>query len=252
MTRTKSPDPSTPGQPAWTSKLKPAPGDLRIVQAFINTARLEKGTDELQTPAHLANWLSLWRLTPQTLELGEAELERVITLRENLRAAAGANNGGEGGAEAIRELDNEARKTPVVVRLVAGGTARFEPVAGGFDGALGQLLAIVAAGRIAGTWKRFKTCAHEGCRAAFYDLSKNRAGKWCSMQRCGNRLNARRYQRRLRKQLKEYSFRQAMIEKQRRRKLQEQLAAQQAKGREGEREDAAHQQDALDGESAAN
>jgi hypothetical protein len=70
------------------------------------------------------------------------------------------------------------------------------------------------------------------------------------MQRCGNRLNARRYQRRLRKQLKEYSFRQAMIEKQRRRKLQEQLAAQQAKSREGEREDAAHQQDALDGESA--
>ena len=39
--------------PRWTSKLPPAPGDLRLVQAFVNTADLRAGTD-FDGPAALA------------------------------------------------------------------------------------------------------------------------------------------------------------------------------------------------------
>ncbi len=228
MPRRQPPDTHTPSPPAWTSKLRPAPGELRIVQAFVNTANLEKGTDELRSPAHLANWLALWRLSPTVLELGKPELERTVDLRETLRDAAGANNGGTGGAAAVRKLDRMAASSPVLIRLAASGNDRLEPTSDGFDGALGKLLGIVAAARIAGLWPRFKTCANEECRAAFYDLSKNRAGKWCSMQRCGNRLNARLYQRRRRKKLNDYLRHEAYRDRQRLRKLQRKQAAQQS------------------------
>jgi hypothetical protein len=38
---------ASPGDPLWTSHLKPAPGELRIVQAFVNTEGGAKATDEI-------------------------------------------------------------------------------------------------------------------------------------------------------------------------------------------------------------
>lgn len=37
----------------------PAPGDFGIVQAFVNTEDLRKGTDRLRSPRDLADWLAL-------------------------------------------------------------------------------------------------------------------------------------------------------------------------------------------------
>ena len=47
-----------------------------------------------------------------------------------------------------------------------------------------------------GTWHRLKACADDGCRWAFYDHSKNRRGRWCSMAVCGNQHKARAYRER--------------------------------------------------------
>jgi predicted RNA-binding Zn ribbon-like protein len=47
-----------------------------------------------------------------------------------------------------------------------------------------------------GSWSRLKTCENDECRWAFYDQSKNRSAKWCSMQSCGNRMKARAYRAR--------------------------------------------------------
>ncbi len=38
-------------------ELRPAPGELRLVQAFVNSADLEAGTDELSSLGGLADWL---------------------------------------------------------------------------------------------------------------------------------------------------------------------------------------------------
>lgn len=60
MPRRKSPrgkprrkSPQSDPDPRWTSELAPAPGDLRIVQSFVNTADLALGTD-LAGPEALA------------------------------------------------------------------------------------------------------------------------------------------------------------------------------------------------------
>jgi predicted RNA-binding Zn ribbon-like protein len=67
---------------------------------------------------------------------------------------------------------------------------------GGLDAALGVVLAIAARGMLDGTWERLKICPGDDCGWAFYDHSRNRSGRWCSMLVCGGRAKARtHYQR---------------------------------------------------------
>ncbi len=63
----------TDNDPRWTSKLKPAPGDLRLLQAFLNTAGRE-----LDNPQALADWLELWGLVSPGIQLDQSDLERTI------------------------------------------------------------------------------------------------------------------------------------------------------------------------------
>lgn len=49
-----------------------------------------------------------------------------------------------------------------------------------------------------GTWTRLKRCTGDGCPHVFYDSSRNRSGAWCAMAVCGNRRKVRAYQERRR------------------------------------------------------
>ena len=70
-------------------------------------------------------------------------------------------------------------------RLVAEGV--------GVDRPIGELLMSVTAAMTAGNWNRLKVCANDACQRAFYDSSRNRSGRWCSMATCGNRMKGRAY-----------------------------------------------------------
>lgn len=48
---------------------------------------------------------------------------------------------------------------------------------------------------VSGDLNRLKQCANPSCDWFFLDTSKNKSRRWCSMQGCGNRTKARRYQR---------------------------------------------------------
>src|ERR671914_23048 len=77
-----------------------------------------------------------------------------------------------------------------------GREAAPGPAAGGVDGAIGGVLAAAHAGMEEGTWRRLKACANGGCAWAFYDRSRNRSSRWCSMAICGNRTKTRAYRQR--------------------------------------------------------
>lgn len=177
--------------PLWTSSLKPAPGELRIVQAFVNTADLENKTDELVNPWALAGWLTRWGLLPRGIQLEDGDLAPAIEVREGLRALLRANNGASTDARAMHRLDQWATRAALVVRFDPDGTTRFETRANGLDGAFARLFTIVASARLTGVWPRLKACWSVSCRRAFYDFSPNQSGTWCTMQRCGNRAKAR-------------------------------------------------------------
>ena len=61
---------------------------------------------------------------------------------------------------------------------------------------LGEALAEAVALRATGEWSRLKTCAMDSCRWVFFDASRNRSGRWCSMQGCGNKAKTAAYRAR--------------------------------------------------------
>jgi predicted RNA-binding Zn ribbon-like protein len=187
---------ASPGDPLWTSHLKPAPGELRIVQAFVNTEGDAKATDEIASPRGLAAWLERWRLLPPDSELTADEHARALAVRGALRALAVANGGTPAAASAMERLDAVAAATLLVVRFDGGGASRLEPAGEGLAGALGRLLAIVVQARADGLWPRLKQCANAECRLLFFDQSPNRSARWCAKGLCGNLVHSRTFRRR--------------------------------------------------------
>ncbi len=175
-----------------------APGSLALVQAFANTVA-EEGHfrwEAIGDPDSLRSWLSRRGLLADGERVGEADVARAKEVRKALRSLLAANNGRGPDAAAIRALNLAAERARLTVRFGADGRATLEPGAGGVDGALGRVLAAVHAGMEEGTWGRLKSCANATCGWAFYDRSKNRSGRWCSMEVCGNRTKTRAYRRR--------------------------------------------------------
>jgi len=175
---------------------QPAPGELRLVQAFVNTVDLESGVDELKDAESLHSWLLHHGLIEQSSPVSDVDFRLVIQVREALRALAMANHHGESDAAAVQALNRMADSARVVVRFQGGGEASLEPQLPGVDGALGRMLGIVYTAMVEGTWQRLKACRRSSCRWLYYDRSKNRSSSWCAMAVCGNREKARTYRRR--------------------------------------------------------
>ncbi len=83
--------------------------------------------------------------------------------------------------------------TANVLIAAAGATATARCASSA--GLLTLLLAIRDAQRDA-TWQQLKACRNPDCQWAFYDRSHSRAGAWCDMATCGNRIKNRRLRQR--------------------------------------------------------
>jgi predicted RNA-binding Zn ribbon-like protein len=183
---------------------RPAPGRLAIVQAFVNThfdLVGEHGAEVLHSPAALSEWLTGAGLLAAASTVESSELVRALIVRESLRALAAAGSGHRGARRAaLARLDAAASGTRVEVRFDGPGPRFAAAAEAGVDGAIGSLLAITAMAMADGSWARLKVCSGEHCGWAFYDHSRNRTGRWCSMSVCGSRAKAKRhYRRRTRK-----------------------------------------------------
>ena len=174
--------------------MEPAPGELRLVQAFVNTSDLDAGTDQLASPQALADWLARHGLLPPGTGLSATDWQRALEVREGWRSlVAGALSERLAGA-----LDRVTRAALLRPRHGADGSLRLEPAAAGLDGALGRLLAIVARAQVDGSWRQLKVCASGSCRAIFWDRSSNHSKRWCRPL-CGNRTSSRISKRRIRR-----------------------------------------------------
>ena len=188
--------------PSWVPghETKPAPMPLLLVQSFVNTWDGDHHSDLLLEPATARDWLSRTSLWNAGRLPTPAELDLARRVRENIRAMLVANAGGLPPApsdlQAIQAITEQARPTLHVgpegqVSLAAQPPGRLEA------GLLTQLLVIRDAQRD-GTWHRLKACSNPDCRWAFYDRSHSRAGAWCDMATCGNRIKNRRLRQRQR------------------------------------------------------
>jgi predicted RNA-binding Zn ribbon-like protein len=175
---------------------QPAPADLEVVRRFVNTWDRTRDHEELGTPEDLRAWLAERGLLGGGDAVGPADHRHAIEVREALRTALVANAGREPDPAAGAALEAAARRARLSVGFDQHGHARTEPLARGVDGALGRLLAIVAAAQEEGTWPRLKACLADDCRWAYYDRSRNRSAVWCDMRVCGNRRKVRSYRER--------------------------------------------------------
>ena len=170
-----------------------APGSLALVQAFVNTREAERGWESLPDPESLRRWFTDRGILAGSGPLSEADVRRAHEAREALRALLAANNGRGVDPGAVRALNRASERAMLGVRFDATGRALLEAGAGGVDGAIGEVLAAAHDGMEDGTWGRLKVCANGGCAWAFYDRSRNRSSRWCSMAVCGNRTKTRAY-----------------------------------------------------------
>jgi predicted RNA-binding Zn ribbon-like protein len=177
----------------------PAPDELALVQAFVNTFwNIADGGERLTSPDALRDWLAAHGLIDGAARLGEADLTRALRVREGLRALLFANNGAAFDPQAIAALNDELRSPGLYVQVAPAAAPEFRPARADLDAALASLATIVAVAQIDGRWERLKACPGHDCGWAFYDHTRNQNSNWCSMSVCGGRAKAREYRRRRR------------------------------------------------------
>lgn len=177
----------------------PAPGQLALVQSFLNShygLGDDHGAELWDSPASLKAWLRRRELISAKARVGQPELRHGLEIREGLRwLAAGGAVSDQG--QRLRELNAACVGAGVELRFDAAGAPHFVPgSAGTFTAAVGLILGITAGSMIDGRWARLKICPGIHCGWVFYDGSRNRTGRWCSMAVCGGRAKARTHYRR--------------------------------------------------------
>ncbi len=175
----------------------PAPGELRLVQALVNSFHnLDTRRDEFDSPAGLADWLVHRELLDPQQRLTHADLSRVLDVREGLRALLYANNDEHLDRAAVERMNRALRGPGLAVQLDPSEPPDFTSARRDLDSALALIATIAAVAQLDGRWSRLKACPGHDCGWAFYDHSRNGASGWCSMQICGQRAKARAYRQR--------------------------------------------------------
>ena len=175
----------------WPAE-RSAPGDLELVRRFCNSINRENGADRFATRAGFDRWLRSEGRT--ATKPSPKELRDVVAFREALHAITRANHEHDSPADAWAALAEVLDAVNIRIRagrdgldLVAESRSRTAAV-------LGELALTCMRAQEDGTLRRLKSCVH--CEWTIYDASKNQSGRWCSMNVCGARLNARAYRQR--------------------------------------------------------
>jgi hypothetical protein len=173
-----------------------APGQLGLVQSFLNTFDLDSGRDLFSDPVTAGAWLSESRLASPGTKFDDGDLRRLSDVRHGLHDLVAASGSAGLQRRAVTTLNEAARRVRLGVRLHPVDGYRLVAEGVGVDRPIGELLMAVTASMAAGNWNRLKVCASETCQLCFYDTSRNRSGRWCSMATCGNRMKGRAYRQR--------------------------------------------------------
>ena len=180
---------------------------------FVNTRHAEDGRvveDLLGGPWDLARWLREAGVlgAPEAEEAaerwGDAEFRRAVEFRESLRGMIErVAGGGPVRREEIEEINGVLRERSGYIQVVRSGEGfegRFVPERGGAAGGISPVARSAAELLAGGDLSRLKKCENPECTLHFYDTSKNRSRRWCSMAACGNVMKARAHYRRHRHQ----------------------------------------------------
>jgi len=171
------PDGSWPDGPGVAGALEP-------VRRFCNTTNRENGADAWRSADELDHWLARegYRVRPTT----PADLRRLDVVRDAIWQSIRT-----GSRESIAAVVADLTFRGAVV----DGRIELVPADDSVEGVVADLVLRIHDAERSGTFSRLRPCAH--CRWVFFDTSRNRTGRWCSMQACGAREKAKAYRRRV-------------------------------------------------------
>ena len=136
---------------------------------------------------------------------GEAEpaaaLAQALALREAIYRIFSATAAGRSPAAAdLTLLNHILSETLTQLRVApteAGFAWRWADESQGLDQILGPIARSAAELLTSESLDRVKECEDDrGCGFLFYDTSRNRSRRWCTMRSCGNRAKVQRHRRR--------------------------------------------------------
>jgi predicted RNA-binding Zn ribbon-like protein len=176
----------------------PAPGELELVRSFLSVHdhRGSEPTSPPPSPASLREFFVEHGLIDPDELVSERALRSASLVHAALHRKVEGRSGAARTAAELSVIDEAARDAGLELRFDPEGPPRIESTAPGLAGTLGRILAAAFLAELDGTWERLKECSDDTCTSVFYDRSKNRSGKWCSMRSCGNRNKVRAWRER--------------------------------------------------------
>ncbi|MEO8032067.1 MAG: ABATE domain-containing protein [Gemmatimonadota bacterium] len=186
---------------------------------LVNTRPLRHGQPEelLRTFSDLVAWLEAAGILTATqgraalkrwdgTSEGGRTLRRALALREELRSLAERTAaGGAIGAGAVRAVNRILASRPAFQQLVSEGKRWKSEQRTVSEDAIHLLVPVAesAAWLIEhGDPALLRKCEDPACVLYFYDTTKNKRRRWCSMDGCGSRAKAAAYYRRERKKVR--------------------------------------------------
>jgi predicted RNA-binding Zn ribbon-like protein len=171
---------------------------------FLNTLDLDDGqvVEHFQGPADAAAWFAERDLGHASANESwtAADLEHVRHVRAALREvveAVIADRRPEAGAVRVVNETLESR-APARLELDGKGIRVGHAHAPSeVDDALARVADAITDELATGRPDRFRICANDTCRWAFFDSSPTGRRRWCDMQTCGNRAKAARHRAKL-------------------------------------------------------
>lgn len=136
--------------------------------------------------------LDLWRAwtAKRGWGAGETSHEDALSVQAALRALQAANNGMAITGAPVERLNRAIAEHDLRPHVSVDGDLAIIPSRA--DDPVGRILSLVALAMTRGLWKRFKLCRDEGCRASYFDGTRNGGKTWCAMETCGSRNKMRR------------------------------------------------------------
>jgi len=153
-------------------------------------------TELLVGPPDLARWVTA-AVAPVTETVSDGLLAEAVRLREAIHDAARAVVDGRRVRPVDRAVinDHAARPAPSVELSPSGAaTVRLRPGAE-VQSALAAV-ALDAVDLLSADDGRLRACEGPACALLFHDSSRPGRRRWCSAQRCGNRVNLAAHRRR--------------------------------------------------------
>jgi predicted RNA-binding Zn ribbon-like protein len=164
---------------------------------FVNTIDPRLGPDAvdyLHSPQALRAWARHARLA-ETGWLGAGELERALTLREDLHALFAATaQQRRPPAAALEHLRDAYAGVLSRAQLARARDGHWHWRIAQRHGVDALLLAVLeSALELLRDGARVRECPGENCGWLFLDATRNASRRWCSMEGCGSRAKMRRY-----------------------------------------------------------